>query len=432
VLTHTVLICPDVIHRIPATLSSLVPGRHLLLVADQRTRAVAGAELAAALAGSHEVDVCCVPDDASGHIHASVALVDELEAAFPAPYDLYVAVGSGTLCDLTKELAHRRGRPCSVLATAASMNGYTSAIVALLEAGLKTTRPTTPPLAVFADPEMLAAAPAELTLAGLGDLVSRPYCGCDWYIASLVTQEYYCPLPDRLLSAPFSRLLDTLAGLGNGDATTVAELLRLLLVSGITMAITGTSSPASGAEHLLSHFWDMLHLRDGAPVHLHGAQVGVASMVIDRLYRLVERQRFLVLHERPTPSPTQLKEEIAAVFGSLAPAVLPQLTAKLAARDAHQLERLKRHEGQIKERIARTLALGEEVRRTLEAVGAPTSVEQLGITRNELVNAVRHARKIRTRYTVLDVAAELGVLEDFASSLSKTQTPSEKADARPA
>ena len=38
-------------------------------------------------------------------------------------------------------------------------------------------------------------------------------------------------------------------------------------LSGLSMAVTGTSSPASGGEHLLSHYWDMTRLRDGLPAN---------------------------------------------------------------------------------------------------------------------------------------------------------------------
>ena len=103
------------------------------------------------------------------------------------------------------------------------MNGYTSAIVALLENGLKTTRATTPPVAVFADPQVLVEAPRELTLAGLGDLVSKPFCGCDWKIASLVKGEYYCPMPNRLLSEPFEQALEIFPRLSDDDPAAYAH-----------------------------------------------------------------------------------------------------------------------------------------------------------------------------------------------------------------
>ena len=276
---------------------------------------MAGGGVAAALEAQYEIDIRLLDDGPDGHIHASVALVDELDAAPSDAYDFYIAVGSGTVNDLTKALAHRRGRPYVVVATAASMNGYTSAIVALLENGLKTTRETTPPVAVFADPLVLVGAPRELTLAGLGDLVSKPYCGCDWKIASLVKGEYHCPMPDRLLSAPFERALDVFPKLADGDPAAVTLLFQLLLVSGLSMAVTGTSSPASGGEHLLSHYWDMTRLRDGLPTNLHGAQVGVGSMVIDELYSRILNVDFCTAGFCPSPSLEAAERETMSVLG---------------------------------------------------------------------------------------------------------------------
>ncbi len=207
----------NVVERIPGLLPSLIPGERILLFADRNTWTAAGERLSEALGESHSVECCLLRDDSSGHIHASVDLVEEILSAYPDEYDGLAAVGSGTVNDLTRAVAHRRERPYFVLATAASMNGYTSAIVALLENGLKTTRAATPPVAVFADPLVLAEAPAELTLAGLGDLISKPYCGCDWKIASLVRSEYHCDVPDRLLSVPFALALDIFPKLADGD-----------------------------------------------------------------------------------------------------------------------------------------------------------------------------------------------------------------------
>ncbi len=418
VLTREVVIEPEAARRLPEVLARRVGGRRVLLVADRRTWEAAGAEAGAALASSWAVERCLLRDGPEGAIHASVELVDELAAAYPDAFDAYLAVGSGTINDLVKELAHRRSRPYAVLATAASMNGYTSAIVALLARGLKTTGEATPPVAVLADPVVLAAAPRELSLAGLGDLVSKPYCGCDWLIASLVRGEYHCPLPDRLLTGPFEHGLEIFPGLAKREPEAVVELFRLLLVSGIAMAVTGTSSPASGAEHLLSHYWDMTRLRDGRPLNLHGAQVGVASLVIDGLYREVLAQDFAAAAFRASPSLEAAEREISASFGSLAGAVWPQCRAKLEARTRHDLEGLQNHEHPIKEHIRHTLDLGAKVRTALTAAGAPLRAADLGIGDDELAAAARLGRTIRTRFTALDVAAELGILEGFAERLA--------------
>jgi len=415
ILTRKVVIESGVAVRVPEILPSLVDGDRILLLADRRTWKAAGEELSQALGGSYEVECCMLRDDAAGHIHATVELADDLMAGCPADVDMVAAVGSGTINDLAKEIAHRRGVPSFVLATAASMNGYTSAIVALLENGLKTTRTANPPVAVFADPKVLAGAPRELTLAGLGDLVSKPYCGCDWKIASLVRDEYFCPLPDRLLSAPFEEALEVFPRLAADDPEAVGVLFRLLLVSGLSMAVVGTSSPASGGEHLLSHYWDMTRLRDGRPLNLHGAQVGAASLVVDDLYRWIADLDFSRAVFKLNPSTGVASQEIMEVFGALAPAVWPEWRAKLEERTARDLERLVEHQGTIKQEIGRTLAVGARVRRALAGSGAPTKASQLGIGNDELAAAIRHGRKIRTRYTVLDVAAELGILDEFAA-----------------
>jgi glycerol-1-phosphate dehydrogenase [NAD(P)+] len=405
---------PNVAERIPAVLPSLIPGERILLVADRNTWIAAGERLSEALGASHSVEVCLLRDDASGHIHASVELVEEILAAYPDEYDGLAAVGSGTVNDLTRAVADRRNRPYFVLATAASMNGYTSAIVALLEDGLKTTRSATPPVAVFADPLVLAEAPAELTLAGLGDLVSKPYCGCDWKIASLIKGEYHCEVPDQLLSVPFVQSLEVFPWLANADPEAITQLFRLLLVSGLSMAISGTSSPASGAEHLLSHYWDMMRLHDGEPLNLHGAQVGVGSMIIDRLYGEIFELDFQKAPFVPGPGVEAARRDIEERFGTLAPAVWSQWEAKLAARTELDLGRLREQEILIKGEIERTLAIGRMVRSVLTAAGAPTRAEQLGISSAELDAAIRDGRKIRDRYTALDVAAELGILDSFA------------------
>jgi hypothetical protein len=47
----------------------------------------------------------------------------------------------------------------------------------------------------------------------------------------------------------------------------------------------------------------------------------------------------------------------------------------------------------------------------LLAAGAPTTVHELGISVEELRTAFLHAKDIRGRYTVLDFAHDLGVLE---------------------
>jgi glycerol-1-phosphate dehydrogenase [NAD(P)+] len=184
------------------------------------------------------------------------------------------------------------------------------------------------------------------------------------------------------------------------------------------MAISGTSSPASGAEHLLSHYWDMVRLRDAEPLNLHGAQVGVGSLVIDRLYRELFELDFQRASFVPNPGVDAARRDIEDNFGDLAPAVWPQWEAKLAVRSERDLERLCEQESLIKGEIERTLAVGRKVRSVLTAAGAPVRTPDLGVTAADLDAAIRQGRKIRNRYTALDVAAELDVLDAFADRIT--------------
>ena len=105
-------------------------------------------------------------------------------------------------------------------------------------------------------------------------------------------------MPGRLLNEAFDDALGPLARVGDGDPDAVVLLAKLLVLSGITMTIAGSSSPASGGEHLLSHYWDMINLRDDRPIRLHGAQVGVASVAMDALYAVVLFIYVLALYPR--------------------------------------------------------------------------------------------------------------------------------------
>jgi glycerol-1-phosphate dehydrogenase [NAD(P)+] len=406
---------PGTIDRVSAILGEVVEASSALVVADRRTWRVAGERAHGVLRTVIAADHVVLGDGGDGQLHASVESVDRLEAATAGDYELYVAVGSGTVNDITKELARRRGRPYIVVATAASMNGYTSSIVALLDRGLKTTGPAAPPLAVVAEPELLAAAPLELTLAGLGDLVSKPYCGCDWWIASLLRGEAFCSQPQRILGDAFDSSLEVLPRLADRDPEVVALLAKLLIVSGITMTIAGSSSPASGGEHLLSHYWDMTRSRDGRALNLHGAQVGVASLALDALYARILDADFGRARFARDPGAGADEQELSNAFGSLAGAVRPQWRAKLARRSERDLELLQAHEADIKAEIAVVLESGRKVRAAMAGSGAPMWAAELGITRAELAAALRHGRMIRDRFTVLDLAAELGLLEAFAA-----------------
>lgn len=345
--------------------------------------------------------------DLGPHPHADDATVERVRAA-RAGETGYLAVGSGTINDLCKRAAALDGVPYVALGTAASMNGYASGIAAILSDGLKTTVTAAPARAIVLDTDVLAHAPPALAQAGLGDLLSKPVSDSDWWLADRLEGTGYSTLPGAVVDHAVAEAAKAAAGLAARDPEAHGALGVALVLSGVAMVVAGSSAPASGGEHLLSHLWDMEAHVAGRETRLHGAQVGVTTLISAALYQRLARltrPRFTA----PPPWPEE-QARIRADFGPLADAVLPQAKRK-HARAAERLDLLRDRWPEIRDALAaRAIPTPAALRAPLRAAGAPNTLADLGEPRANAARVFRLARDIRDRITVLDVAFELGVL----------------------
>lgn len=341
------------------------------------------------------------------HPHADEETADRVAEAAAGASGL-VAVGSGTINDLGKCAAESLGCEFAILATASSMNGYASAIAAIVARGLKTTRPARPARVIVLDTEILAAAPKALTRAGLGDLISKPVSDTDWWLSDRLEGTGYDTLPGAIVEHAVRRATASAAGLMKGDATAHMALAEALVLSGVAMVVAGSSAPASGGEHLLSHLWDMEALQAGREVRLHGAQVGVATCISAALY-----QRLIRLKRPDFRSPGAWAVEEARIrkdHGRLADTILDQARRK-HARAEQRLAFLRDRWAELRDEMAeRALPTPAEVRAPLVACGAPNTLADLGTDRADGARVLRLARDIRDRVTVLDLGFDLGIL----------------------
>ena len=227
----------------------------VLIVADRNTLEAAGPPALAALGrvGFDARVVLLDPESDHEAVEATqdqVAIVESaLENGGPPP----IALGAGTIHDLVKLAAHRQNRPYAVVGTALSMNGYSSGIAAILVDGLKRTIPCQQPALILLDPQITADAPPEMTAAGVGDLLSKPVTHADWRLASIIRDDPYCTYPDRPVTDAVDRVCPLAAEIARGTPEAVAVLAESLVLSGFSMAMAGSSAPASGGEHLISH-----------------------------------------------------------------------------------------------------------------------------------------------------------------------------------
>ena len=330
--------------------------------------------------------------------------------------DFVVGIGAGTICDLAKYAGDKLKRPVLLYPTAASMNGYTSGIVALKVNGLKRTLPCTPAEGIFADPKVAATAPAHMVAAGIADFLSKCSSATDWRVGHALRGGYYTEEPRKLFVGTTERVLCAAQRIGRGETAAFGTVLDALMLSGYSMVLAGSSAPASGGEHLISHYLDMKAALYGTAHDLHGAQVGVGTLECLRMW-----ERILALDPNTVNAeacaaaqPTEAQIE-AWIKDDWPDAVAAEVRAQWAEK---RLDRdgVKREVALFSEKVEREreawsadLLPSAVVEKAIRAVGGPVSPDALDAPTEEYQNAVRRARFIRNRFTVLDLAAELGI-----------------------
>jgi glycerol-1-phosphate dehydrogenase [NAD(P)+] len=386
---------------------SLSLGRRLAVVSDRTTHAIMGARIERALSGLGEISSIVLPESP----HADMGTAEQIRAATAAA-DALVAVGSGTINDLCKYASARASKPYLVFATAPSMNGYTSLSAAITIDGHKKSLVAQAPVGVFLDLSILAAAPPRMIRSGLGDSLCRTTAQADWLLSHLLFDQPYRRMPFALLVEDEFELFASAGALMKGDLRAMERLVRTLLLSGFGTAICGSSLPASQGEHLISHYADMLP-DPRRPFSFHGEQIGVTTLTMARLQQAV----------LDGPPPTVAADDSSeAAFHDRFGAALgascwiefsrKRLTNKMA--DAIN-DRIAAGWDRIRATIRAIMLPPDTLARILQEANAPRSPEDLDWSHAFYEEAVRHARKIRDRYTFLDLAADARLMDRMIS-----------------
>ncbi|RZK92368.1 MAG: sn-glycerol-1-phosphate dehydrogenase, partial [Pedobacter sp.] len=348
-----------------------------------------------------------------------------LIAALKVHNAIPVAVGSGTINDLTKLAAHLTDRPYMCVATAASMDGYTAFGASITANGAKQTFNCPAPQACLADIDILSKAPTEMTAAGYADLFAKITAGADWIFADALGVE---PIDDTAWSIVQDGLHEALAdpeGTKNGDTKAVTQLTEGLMLGGFAMQWSKSSRPASGAEHQFSHLWNMEHHLNNGEHISHGFQVSIGTLAVTALYDLMLKTDFenldIAAALKQWPTLEQLKEEALSIFKATDFPEIGWQEAKAKYIDHQELEKqlqtLKNNWSNIKKRLATQIVPFEEAKARLATVGAPTEPEHIGITKEKLRETFVRAQYIRRRFTILDVAVRTGYLEQWLDQL---------------
>jgi glycerol-1-phosphate dehydrogenase [NAD(P)+] len=398
----SVVIARDLARSAADLITPLHFGRRIAVVMDRNTRAVMGEAVVAALRASHDVSEIVFDQSPHPDMDAVAFARERTQGA-----DGVVGVGSGSINDIAKHAAHLDRKPYAVFGTAPSMNGYTSVAAALTEDGLKKSLPSTAPRGVFLDLAVLAKAPKRLVAAGIGDSVCRATAQVDWLMAHLLLGTKYRDAPFMLLKEDEEQLLARIPDIVAGDAAAIELLARTLVMSGFGMTICGGSYPASQGEHLIAHYIDMLG--ENLPLAYHGEHIAVTTMTMAAL------QEKLLATERLTVAPsTDTEQDFIAHFGEELGRACWQawLPKRIDADKAAALNRkLSEAWPGMRATLKKTGRSSAEISRALTQAHAPTTPDAVGIPHDFYREAVLNARRIRDRFTSLDLAAATGLLQ---------------------
>lgn len=409
----------------PSMFRQLFPGLRPVIVADQNTWRVAGEGLQNLFkAEGLDPESPIIFTDAD--LHAEWKFVERLDEALKATDAIAVAVGSGTINDLSKLCSHHCGKRYMTVGTAASMDGYTAFGASITKDGAKQTFSCPAPLGFIADIDIIATAPCEMTASGYADLFAKVPAGADWVLSDALGVEPIHQLAFNTVQGGLKSALGNPEGLRQGDRTALYQLTEGLLLGGFAMQIHKSSRPASGADHQFSHLWNMEHhcMADGT-VPSHGFQVSIGTLASTALYEQMLAEDFSKLDidacVKQWPSLAEAKAEALEMFkGTDFPTIgATEVEAKYVDADGlrKQLTVLKENWSEIRDRLRHQLIPLDQLRASLEAVGAPTRPEQIGITHDRLVNSAIRAQRIRRRFTILDLALRTGRLSDWAKAL---------------
>ena len=299
-------------------LGALLGGYHkILLAADTNTFATCGEEIVAQIGDKLESVLIY---EREGLLIPNEEAVAEMQAKLTAETDLIIGIGSGVIQDTCKYVSFNAKLPYAIVATAPSMDGYASVGAAMIMGGMKVTYGAHVPKIIIGDIDVLKDAPMEMIKSGYGDILGKYSCLNDWKLARVVLGEYFCQYVYDLTMDMVVKTRDLGEKLLARDPQAVQTLMEAIIGVGVAMAFVGNSRPASGSEHHLSHYFEIVGILRDEPYFMHGTDVVYSSVYTQRI-----REQLLAMDAPKANVPLSREtweENIRAIYGAIADSVI--------------------------------------------------------------------------------------------------------------
>ena len=378
------------VERLPESVKNF---ENILLVADSNTYAVCG-ERVSNLLGTKIKDTCLfvttdllVPDEAA---------IEAVRAKMTPATDLILGIGSGVINDICKYVSFFAGISSGIVATAPSMDGFASSGAAMILGGMKVTVTTHAPALIIGDTEVLKNAPAEMIRSGYADIIGKYSALNDWKLSRLINGEYLCPEVYTLVKEKTDLIRSLAKNIAAREDAAIEELMRDLVLIGVTLTLLSTTRPGSGSEHHLSHYFEITGLLEDKPYFLHGTDVGYSTIVTARLR---EELRALAKPDFGMVSDETREKCYEKIYGKIAHEVSD--LQKSAGRYADPVNDIYSEKWNEVVAILNECPTAAEIEEMLTDCGFDLSLFEEMYGAEKIQNGVWFAKDLKDRYSVL-------------------------------
>ncbi len=368
--------------------------KKILLVADTNTYAACGDAVKAQIGDKlesllvYERDGLLIPNEEA---------VGEMQAKLTGETDLIVGIGSGVIQDTCKYVSHLAKLPYAIVATAPSMDGYASVGAAMIMGGMKVTYSAHVPEIIIGDIDVLKDAPMEMIKSGYGDILGKYSCLNDWKLAKVVRGEYFCPYVYDLTMDMLVKTRDLGAKLLARDPDAIQTLMEAIIGVGVAMAFVGNSRPASGSEHHLSHYFEIVGILRDEEYFMHGTDVVYSSIYTQRI-----REHLLAIDAPKANQPLSREtweENIRRIYGKIADSVIA-LQDKMGWYSEDRFPVYSAKWAEIREVLAEAPGV-EDMNGYLKSVGLDVAQFDALYGEKKIDDALKFAKDLKDRYSVL-------------------------------
>ena len=406
------------IARVPEYIRKRGLGNNCVLVADDNTYRVAGAEVEKSLIEAGFTVVSCVihregdmlPDDLScGEVLLSITRETEF----------LIAVGSGTVTDTTRINAERTKLPFVSVGTAPSMDGYASAVAPLLHRGLKIQRPAVCPDIIVCDLDVLATAPLPMIASGVGDVLGKYIAKADWQLGQIINDEPCCPVCVEMVTNAVNALVDNVDEIAAKTEKGMRILIEALLLAGVTIMIIDNTRAVASIEHNIAQYWEMILVQQGKEPPMHGASVGVSTLLVWPMFERFAKEDLskLDLEDiRTRRIPREKREHwMKHAYGEEGGSQIMRENPGDFLTWEEQERRIRRAQerfSEIQDVIAAMPPL-EKIKAVMNTLHAEMTPEEEHIPDDLLRRSMHCGKDYRTRYTLFKLIDECGLLDAY-------------------